>query len=78
MLVTLAKLLLAGAALAAVCFGGQWLFFRTLAEQRIWQKALEIALTISAAAAAFFGAAYLLRVTELRDVVTLAKRKLGR
>jgi putative peptidoglycan lipid II flippase len=78
MLLTFAKLLLAGAVLAAVCIGGQWLFFRTLADQRIWQKAIEIVITIAAAAAAFFGAAYLLRVAELRDVVTLAKRKLGR
>ncbi len=78
LLVTFVKLLLAGALLAAVCFGAQWAFFRTLPDQRVWQKLIEIAITIPAAAAAFFGAAYVLRVAEVNDLVKLLRRRFGR
>ena len=78
MLRTLAKLSLAGAVLALVCFGGQWLFFRALADLRIWQKMAELIVVIAAGGAAFFGVAYLLRVAELHDVVVLVRRKLRR
>lgn len=78
MLRTLVKLLVAGAALGAVCAGGQWLFFRSLQQLHLWQKALDIAITIGAAAAVFFGVAYLLRVAELHDVVALVRRRLAR
>jgi putative peptidoglycan lipid II flippase len=78
MLRTFAKLLIAGAALAAVCFGAQWLLFQTVAQQHVWQKLLEIVITIAVAAPLFFGVAYLLRVDEVHDVVGVAKRRLGR
>ncbi len=78
MLKTFVKILIAGAVLGAVCLGGWWLFFRSLNELRVWQKAIEITVTIWAAAAAFFGVAYLLHVEELHDVVELARRRLRR
>jgi hypothetical protein len=43
-----------------------------------WQRIFEVAITIGVAGAAFFGAAYLLRVAELRDVVDLVRRRLAR
>jgi hypothetical protein len=76
-IVTTAKLCLAGTALAAVCLGAQWLFFGTLADQRLLQKAIEMTVTITVAAAVFFGAAYLLRVKEVEDVATLIRKRFG-
>jgi putative peptidoglycan lipid II flippase len=76
-IVTTAKLCLAGAALAAVCLAAQWLFFGTLADQRLLQKAIEMTVTITVAAAVFFGAAYLLRVKEVEDVATLIRKRFG-
>ncbi|MGI8481323.1 MAG: murein biosynthesis integral membrane protein MurJ [Chthoniobacterales bacterium] len=78
MIFTLMKLLIAGAALAAVCIGGEWLFFRSLADLRLWQKLFELSLTIGAGAAAFFGIAYLLRVAELHDVAALVRQRIKR
>lgn len=78
MLRTFAKLLVAGVALAAICLAANWLFFRTLADQRLLQKAVEVTITIGLSAVVFFGAAYVLRVGELHDVVVLVRRKFGR
>jgi len=76
MLVTLAKLAVAGAALALVCVGTQWIFFQSLQSLRIWQKAIEMIVTVALGCAVFFGAAYVLRVAEVHDVVLLVKRRL--
>jgi putative peptidoglycan lipid II flippase len=76
-LLTLLKLAAAGGALAAVCLAAQHFVFRTMADQRLPQKAIEVFVTIGIAAAAFFGVAYLLRVGELRDIAQLARRRLG-
>ena len=78
MIWTLAKLAAAGAALAAVCFAAQWAVFGSLSDLRLWQKAIDVGITIVCAAAAFFGTAYLLRVAEVHDVVILLRRKFGR
>lgn len=77
MIATTTKLCLAGAALAGVCLAAQWLFFRTLADQRLLQKAGEVIVTIGVAAAAFFGTAYLLGVGELQDLTALLRKRLG-
>lgn len=79
MLVTLAKLLLAGACLAVVCWLGAHFFFAGEVTQTTkWHRLLGVTLTVSAGAATFFGAAYLLRVAELHDLVVVAQRKLRR
>ncbi len=78
LLFTLAKLAIAGTALALVCIGAQWAFFQSLQSLRIWQKAIEVFVTVALGGAVFFGAAYLLHVAELRDVVLLLRTKLGR
>jgi len=43
-----------------------------------WRKLVGITLTIAVGGTAFFGAAYLLHVAELRDVVVLLRTKFGR
>ena len=75
---TFLKLCLAGALLGLVCYGAHVLFFRQLFALRIWQKAVDLLITIPIAALAFFGAAYVLRVAEVQDVVALVRRRLGR
>jgi putative peptidoglycan lipid II flippase len=75
MLRTLAKLFLAGALLAGICFSAQYFDFIS-PEWSLWRKALGLTITIAAGAAIFFGAAYLLRVDEVRDVVELMRAKL--
>ena len=75
LIATLLKLMVAGAVLALVCFGAQWLFFRSLQDLRIWHKAIGVTITVVVASAAFFGTAYLLRVAEVEDVVTLVRRR---
>jgi putative peptidoglycan lipid II flippase len=76
MLLTIGKLLLAGAALAGIC-GLAWaFFFSTHAHVPVWQNAIAILTTVAVGATAFFSAAYVLRVAEVHDVVELLRRKL--
>jgi putative peptidoglycan lipid II flippase len=76
MLLTIGKLLLAGAALAGIC-GLAWVFFfSTHAHVPVWQNAIAILITVAFGAGTFFGAAYMLRVAEVHDVVELLQRKL--
>jgi len=77
MLRTLAKLFLAGALLAGICFLAQYFHFVS-AEWSLWRKALGLTITIVAGAAVFFGTAYLLHVAEVRDVVELVRGRLSR
>jgi putative peptidoglycan lipid II flippase len=78
LLSTLVKLAIAGIALALVCLGAQRMFFQSLQDLRIWQKAMEIVATVALGGAVFFGTAYLLHVAELRDVVLLIRGRLSR
>ena len=75
---TFLKLSVAGALLGLVCYGAHVLFFRQLFALRIWQKAIDLLITIPIAAIVFFGAAYALRVGEIQDLVMLLRRRLGR
>jgi len=43
-----------------------------------WQKIIGVLLVIAVAAAAFFGSAFLFRVTEVRDIVDLVRQRFGR
>ncbi len=78
LIVTLAKVILAGAVLAAICFGAEHVFFQSLQSLRIWHKAIGVTITVAIGSAAFFGTAYLLHVAEVHDVVVLVRRRLGR
>ena len=77
LLATLFKLLIAGAALGAVC----WLatpFLTGPGFATVWQKIIGVGLTITIGSAVFFGTAYVLRVAELHDVTVLLRRKFSR
>lgn len=76
MLATLGKVLLAGAILAAICVVAQRFIFPAPTSGSGWRLILEVMLTIAIGAAAFFGTAYLLRVAEVQDVVTMLRRRL--
>ena len=78
MIVTLAKLAVAGAALALVCWAGQTWLLTPAGHHGLLIRASLLIACISAAGAVFFSVALLLRIEELDDVAALAKRKLGR
>jgi putative peptidoglycan lipid II flippase len=76
LLLTLAKLLCAGIGLAAICLLASAFFFSAHPHLAVWKNFLALMVTIAAGAGAFFGAAYLLRVAEVHDVVELVRRRL--
>ena len=76
MLATLGKIALAGAVLAAICLFAQHFFFPKPTKGGELRLIAEVLLTIAVGAGAFFGCAYLLRVAEVEDVVTVVRRKL--
>lgn len=77
MIRTLAKLLVAGVLLAAICWLAQhFIFFSQTGGA--WRKLFGLTLTIAVGGATFFGAAYLLHVAEVRDVVALVQGRLRR
>jgi putative peptidoglycan lipid II flippase len=78
MLITLMKVLIAGALLAAVCVAGNRWLLADWATQRVLLKIIYLAGTIAVAGLAFFGTALALRLGELDEVTALVKRKLGR
>jgi len=77
MIKTLAKLLLAGALLAGICLLAQQFIFAAPGSTA-WKQLSGLLATIAVGSAAFFGAAYLLHVAELRDVVTLLRGRFSR
>jgi putative peptidoglycan lipid II flippase len=78
LLQSLGKLLLAGACLGAVCWFGTHYFFASGIPRSEFQKLIGVGATVVVGATVFFGAAYLLRVEELHDLVEVVKRKLRR
>src|SRR5947207_9039119 len=72
---TIAKLLIAGIGLAAICWLASAFFFSAQVHLSGWKNFLALMITIAVGAGAFFGAAYLLRVAEVHDVVELFRRK---
>ncbi len=78
LLKTLTKLFIAGTLLAGVCWLARHYFLHSGSRILLWQKLLGVSVTVAVASTIFFGAAYLLRVTEVQDLVALARRKLGR
>ena len=76
MLATLGKIALAGAVLAGICLFAQHIFFPKPTKGGEMKLIAEVMLTIAVGAGAFFGCAYLLRVAEVEDVVTVVRRKL--
>jgi hypothetical protein len=76
MIKTLAKLLIAGALLAGICLLAHHFIF--VPGMTAWRKVFGLLVTIAVGSGAFFGAAYLLHVAELRDVVLLVRGRLSR
>jgi putative peptidoglycan lipid II flippase len=76
MLATLANLLVAGACLGTVCWLGLHWFFGSGRPQTELHKIIGVGTTVIAGGTVFFGAAYLLRVAELHDLVEVMQRKL--
>ncbi len=74
----LAKLAIPTALLAGICWLSLQTMFYAGAHLPEWQRIFGVLLVIAVAAALFFGSAFLFRVEEVRDVVDLVRRKLGR
>jgi hypothetical protein len=75
---TVAKLLLAGIGLAAICWLASTFFFSVQVDLAAWKNFLALMITIAVGAGVFFGAAYLLRVNEVHDLVGLVRRRFAR
>jgi len=76
MLIALAKVCVAGALLALICWAANYWWLDAWANLRFFQKLSALLIAIACGAAAFFGAAFLLRVSEVLDVVKLVRRRL--
>jgi putative peptidoglycan lipid II flippase len=75
---TIAKLLIAGVGLAAICWLASTFFFSAQVHLTAWKNFLALMITIAIGAGVFFGAAYLLRVAEVQDLVELVRRRFAR
>src|SRR5262249_61671842 len=69
MLMALGKICVAGALLALVCWAANYWCLDAWSDMRFFQKLAMLLATIAFAAFAFFGAAVLLRVSEVQDVI---------
>jgi len=78
LLVLMAKLLVAGAALAGICLAANTFFFVDPAKLGWWLKTAGLVSTIGVAAVVYFIIAKLLRVDEANDAMAMVMRKLGR
>jgi putative peptidoglycan lipid II flippase len=77
-LATIAKLGLGSAALGAICLASQHYVFTDLAGMPLILKAIAVVVTIGFAAGVFFACAYITGVAEVRDVVGMVRRRIGR
>jgi peptidoglycan biosynthesis protein MviN/MurJ (putative lipid II flippase) len=74
----LAKVLLAGAALAAVCWAGEHWLLAQWQVQATAPKALGLLATIAAGTVVFFALAAALRIDEVTQVMALVRQRLSR
>jgi len=78
LLVGLGKMCLAGAVLALVCWAANYWWLGAWAQLRFFPKLCELLIAIVVGAAAFFGAALLLRISEVQDIIDVFLRKARR
>ena len=78
MLVALGKICMAGALLALICWAANHWWLNAWSDMRFLQKLAILLATIAFAGAAFFGAAFLLRISEVQDIIDVFRRKVGR
>jgi putative peptidoglycan lipid II flippase len=75
LLTGLGKMCLAGALLAVVCWAANYWWLNAWAELRFLPKLGELLIAIAFGAAVFFGCAFLLRVSEVQDIVDIFRRR---
>ena len=78
MLISLGKICLAGALLTLVCWAANYWWLDAWVRLHFFQKLCALVVAIALGAAAFFGSAFLLRVSEVQDIVDLLRRKVTR
>jgi len=78
LLIGLGKMCLAGAVLALVCWAANYLWLDAWSQLRFFPKLSKLLIAIAFGAAAFFGCAYTLRVSEVQDIVDIFRRKITR
>jgi len=78
MMLVLCKLALSGGALASVCFWGDRLLAKDWTTHGTTIRLAELSAVISVAGIAFFAVAWLLRVEEMEDLLSVVRRKLKR
>src|SRR6266436_5548859 len=78
MLTALGKISLAGALLALICWAANYWWLDAWSDMRFFQKLTILLATIACAGGAFFGTAFLLRVSEVQDIVDVFRRKVRR
>jgi peptidoglycan biosynthesis protein MviN/MurJ (putative lipid II flippase) len=78
MLATLGKIALAGAVLAAVCVIAQRFLLPATTHGFDLKLIGGLLLTIALGAGVFFAVAYLFRIAEVHDLVTLVRRRLNK
>src|SRR5213079_2224387 len=69
MLVGLGKICIAGALLALVCWAANWWWLDSWPDMRLFQKLFILLGVIVFGAVAFFGAAFVLRISEVQDII---------
>ena len=69
MLLALGKICLAGGLLALICWAANYWWLDAWADMRFFQKLSALLVAIACGAAAFFGAAFLFRVSEVQDII---------
>jgi peptidoglycan biosynthesis protein MviN/MurJ (putative lipid II flippase) len=72
------KVLLASAALAAICWLGSHFLLSNWATQPFWPKLGALFLVIAVAGGAFFGCALALQIGELHDITQAVRRRFRR
>src|SRR5205823_10049398 len=78
MLIGLGKICVAGALLALVCWAANHWWLDAWAHLRFPPKLCALLVAIAFGAAAFFGAAFMLRVSEAHEIVDLFRRRFGK
>jgi len=76
-LIGLGKICLAGALLALVCWVANYWWLDAWASLRLFQKLGTLLGAIAFGAMTFFGAAFLLRIDEVQDIIDVFRRRLG-
>jgi putative peptidoglycan lipid II flippase len=78
MLIALLKICVAGGLLALICWAANYIWLDAWSGMRFFEKLAILLATIAVAGAGFFGAAFLLRVSEVQDIIDVFRRKVRR